>query len=428
MDRVGWPRDGGRLLDPSCGDGAFLLAALDRLNIRTNDPESVSRVHGYEIHPGAVADARSNIETWLISRGWSHDIAAKTAYAMVTEADFLTDFPEQDQYDLILGNPPYLRYHYVPQYFRDLYREKLPSVAQGDLLHGFLFKCTQVLKDDGIIGLITSDRWISNETCGLLRARLGDLVGIDHIARLSNETSFYRPKRRVTGSLPRVHPIEVVMRPKAYSLRPLSQDPISIDLPLSEHSRTLGDIAEVRLGPWLSKPGTFAIQAAVAERLVSKGLHGARLIPVVVGKERDVDWENNCIFQPCEFYALLTDPEVTPTGAVAEHLLSTAWMHSERAKRPQWWLPPEMPRLEDIQREKLIIPGIANKLRSARVPAGTLVIDHHVMVFPKSGYTLQDIEEALEQPATQNAWRSLSKPIENGYWQTGAKALRTLPV
>jgi len=56
LDRLNWPACGGRLLDPSAGDGSFLLQALKRLDAR--DPKSIARVTGWEIHPGAVASAR----------------------------------------------------------------------------------------------------------------------------------------------------------------------------------------------------------------------------------------------------------------------------------------------------------------------------------------------------------------------------------
>jgi 23S rRNA G2445 N2-methylase RlmL len=59
LDRVGWPRAGQSLLDPSAGDGAFLVAALDRLAPAPGDLATALRVKGVELHPGAVMEARS---------------------------------------------------------------------------------------------------------------------------------------------------------------------------------------------------------------------------------------------------------------------------------------------------------------------------------------------------------------------------------
>ena len=110
LDRLGWPRAGARLLDPSAGDGSFLLSALARLEIRPNDLSSVSAVQGWEMHPGAVREARERIEAFLTARGWSESVAATAARGLVIEADFLSDGPANGAFQVIAGNPPYLRY------------------------------------------------------------------------------------------------------------------------------------------------------------------------------------------------------------------------------------------------------------------------------------------------------------------------------
>ena len=254
LDRIGWPRDhNGSLLDPSCGDGSFLVEALKRLPLVADDAKTAMRVRGWEIHSGAVASCRERLSDFFVSRGWSIDIAADTATAMVTHADFLTDGPQDETFDVIAGNPPYLRFAHLPEYFRDLYRDRLPLYCQGDLLNAFLHQCVSIMPDDGVIAVVTADRWLMNDGSGALRSKLGTIVGVDYVARLDVNSSFYRPKNRRIGSPPRIHPVEVVLRPCATAKRPLTAAPVKLGgAPATVSSgRTIIDVAFVNLAPYL---------------------------------------------------------------------------------------------------------------------------------------------------------------------------------
>lgn len=159
LDRLDWPRRPGRLLDPSAGDGAFLLQALKRLDITT--PANLDRIQGWEIHPGAADEARTKISAHLIHNGYDPATARRAAKKIAINKDFLTDGPRTTKaFQVIAGNPPYLRYQKLPQYFRDLYDNYLPAYARGDLLHSFLDACSRLIDSNGIIGLVCSDRFL----------------------------------------------------------------------------------------------------------------------------------------------------------------------------------------------------------------------------------------------------------------------------
>lgn len=99
-----WIAAGARVVEPSCGDGAFLCAM----------PEAWSAT-GVEIDPVAAARARA-------ASGRS-----------VIVGDFLTvDLSHLGQVQAIIGNPPF----------------------QADLIAGFLDRCTQLLEDGGRAGFI----------------------------------------------------------------------------------------------------------------------------------------------------------------------------------------------------------------------------------------------------------------------------------
>lgn len=154
----------------------------------------------------------------------------------------------------------------------------LPRYASGDLLHAFLDRIAATLHPDGEIALVSSDRWLFNSGTALLRSILGQRLSIHHLRRLDAKTAFYRPKLRCKGSPPRVHPVAVVMRPPGPGSIPLTEAPIYPGPPAAGSSGTplLGDIAQVRLAPWLGAPGIF-----IVDEVTAQGLPAECLVPAV---------------------------------------------------------------------------------------------------------------------------------------------------
>jgi adenine-specific DNA-methyltransferase len=133
---------GDRVLEPSCGEASFLLAAGRRLRALG---ASRAELHGVELHEASARGAREVIE--------SHAFAAG-----ITVADFF-DVPPAPMYDAAIGNPPYVRY----QHFTGLARAKglQAALAQGVRLTGlasawaaFVIHAAQFLKPSGRLGLV----------------------------------------------------------------------------------------------------------------------------------------------------------------------------------------------------------------------------------------------------------------------------------
>ncbi|GAB3430535.1 DNA methyltransferase family protein [Flindersiella endophytica] len=86
-----------RVLDPSCGEAAFLLAAGERIaELSRLDSYSDVRVDGVELHDASARHA----EQLLKEAGYEPRIEV---------ADFFT-LPPRPTYDAVIGNPPYIRY------------------------------------------------------------------------------------------------------------------------------------------------------------------------------------------------------------------------------------------------------------------------------------------------------------------------------
>jgi hypothetical protein len=98
--------DGATVLDPTCGDGAFLesFIALARREGVTVTPEALARLHGVEI---VAADKTHALER----------IAARYGTRLVEDNIRTTDFITatfSQRYDVLVGNPPWINFTDLP--------------------------------------------------------------------------------------------------------------------------------------------------------------------------------------------------------------------------------------------------------------------------------------------------------------------------
>jgi adenine-specific DNA-methyltransferase len=87
-----------RVLEPSCGEAAFLLAATRRLAVLsgTVKDKPPAQIDGIELHPASAQMARDLVQ-------------AEGANVSIRVSDFFTIEPT-GSYDAVIGNPPYVRY------------------------------------------------------------------------------------------------------------------------------------------------------------------------------------------------------------------------------------------------------------------------------------------------------------------------------
>lgn len=133
------------VLEPSCGEAVFLGAAAERLSSLGARGSLSGHLFGVELH----RDSAKNAEAMLHARGFA---------AQIDVSDFFEHSPGRE-FDVILGNPPFVRY----QDFTGLARSKSleAALAQGVRLSGlasswaaFVVKAAQHLTDEGRMALV----------------------------------------------------------------------------------------------------------------------------------------------------------------------------------------------------------------------------------------------------------------------------------
>lgn len=185
-----------RLVEPSCGSGAFLGPAVERLiksaRLRGRDLASLGNaVRAYDLQAEHVVASRALCRDLLTTAGVPGSTAAELAGEWVTRADFLLPGAEDTFADVVIGNPPYIRYDDLPDDLAALYRKTWPTMrGRGDIYIGFIERSLRLLKPRGRVGFICADRWMRNQYGTGLRELVARYYAVEHIWTMHDVDAF----------------------------------------------------------------------------------------------------------------------------------------------------------------------------------------------------------------------------------------------
>ena len=168
---VDWTRC--RVLDPACGGGAFLAPVARRIADALPDCEPgilirniAARLRGYEIDSFAAWLAQVTLEAALLPAIRS---SGQRLPLVVRVCDSLRDEAAHEQFDLVIGNPPYGRVK-LNAHDRAVYRRSLYGHAN---LYGlFTDFALRQTRPDGHIAYVTPTSFLSGQYFRNLRALL----------------------------------------------------------------------------------------------------------------------------------------------------------------------------------------------------------------------------------------------------------------
>jgi hypothetical protein len=187
LDLVGYEEDadltGARLLEPSFGTGAFLLAAVDRLltsyfgaggSYARASADLSPAIRAVEVHGATFERTRTKLLRRLGRRGLGEAAARALADAWLVRDDFLLA-PIAGRFTHVVGNPPYLRQERIDGALLAEYRRRYRTLYdRADLYIPFFERSLELLGPGGMLGFICADRWTKNKYGGPLRKLIGD--------------------------------------------------------------------------------------------------------------------------------------------------------------------------------------------------------------------------------------------------------------
>ena len=202
-----------KILDPACGSGAFLITAFEFLLKQTNmiDEKLLdltgeqdlfsdttryileNNIFGVDLNRESVEITKLSL--WLKSANKNKTLTTlenniKCGNSLIKDKEFVKDlafdwekeFPEifkNGGFDIIIGNPPYVRQESIKEIKPYLEQNYRVYTGISDLYCYFYELGYNLLKDNGYLGFITSNKWF--------RAKYGEKLR----EFLINNTEFY---------------------------------------------------------------------------------------------------------------------------------------------------------------------------------------------------------------------------------------------
>ncbi len=176
LDLAGYTPENGRLaerrlLEPSCGDGAFLAAIIHRLiaserlhctQVNWADAILARALTACDLNNGFVSLARQQVAVLLEKEGCPPLRARALGEQWIRHTDFLLT-SWQENFDFVVGNPPYVRIEDLPPKVLSRYRELYPTCAdRADLYVAFFENGLRLLSPSGCLAFICANRFAKN--------------------------------------------------------------------------------------------------------------------------------------------------------------------------------------------------------------------------------------------------------------------------
>lgn len=200
------------IVDPACGSGAFLVAAFDRLadeyrrvalrlegvgapvDFDIYDEIVTRNLYGVDLNAESVEITRLSL--WLKTARRNHklqnlELNIRVGNSLVDDPaftdrpfDWAATFPsvfERGGFDVVLGNPPYVRMEHLKQIKPYLERHYVVADDRTDLYAYFFERAVKLLAPGGRLGFISSSTFFRTGSGEKLRVFLGEEARIEAI-------------------------------------------------------------------------------------------------------------------------------------------------------------------------------------------------------------------------------------------------------
>ena len=254
-----------RLLEPSCGHGAFLIPAVRRLigaarRADVSFAELTQCITAFDIDETHVDLTRQALGRELQRLGVSADVAETLVNAWVRCEDFLLAAISSD-FDVIVGNPPYIRIEQLSPVLHAEYRRRFTTLYdRADLYVAFIECGLSLLSERGILSFICANRWILNKYGAPLRSMVAKNFGVQAYVDLQNTSPFesdviaYPSIFVFSRKKPAVDPVVTMNTARETECR-------SVSIAIADDSIKTPDVNITRYSDWFSGDAPWVLSA-----------------------------------------------------------------------------------------------------------------------------------------------------------------------
>lgn len=459
-----------RLLEPSCGHGAFLVPAVTRLMeaFRHSDSSLLdlkNTITAFDIDSEHVEKTKNILVELIISYGHNAKDAKKLVDGWVHEGDFLLAALDST-FDVIVGNPPYIRIEQISPELQTVYRKRFTSLYdRADLYVAFIEKSLSLLNAKGTLSFICADRWILNRYGAPLRAKLAGgfqiktYIDLHTASPFDSEVIAYpsifvispgKTKSVNVFALKTAAPKECELVAKALKGKPIDSETVSYSvydtwfsgdepwtLSSPEQLKALREL-ESRFEP-IEADGTTKIKIGVAtgnDRLyiVDKKLpvERSRLLPLVMRADLEkgkIHESGRCVINTFENQDGVIDLDAYPKlrAYFDEHSAEIKKRHVAKKNERGWFRTIDRVYPELVERQKLLIPDIAGSNEVTFDP-GKYYPHHNLYFVVSDSWDLEVLGGLMSSKIGLFFVWSYAVKMRGGYLRFQAQYLRRIRV
>ncbi|MHA2118634.1 MAG: HsdM family class I SAM-dependent methyltransferase, partial [Candidatus Thorarchaeota archaeon] len=191
-----------RILDNACGSGTFLFAmleelliristrartiVLDSINVETTKLEVLASyllrhsLFGHDLDEDAITIAEAQL--WLALYGLKGAVPSLIPRANLKVTDTLVSEASNQNYDIVIGNPPYMRLTSGEAQYRQAIKTRYSTSREYNTHALFIQASLSQLKQGGILGYLIHKNLLTLDTFSSLRQSIVETHNLIHLS------------------------------------------------------------------------------------------------------------------------------------------------------------------------------------------------------------------------------------------------------
>ena len=133
-----------KVLEPSCGDGAFVLPIIDALVAESpdwNDRALDGFLSAFDISEQSIERVQAAVLARLKGAGCPESVARRLIARWFFREDFLL-YETSKKFDVVIGNPPYIRFDNLSKEKQQAYKSRYVTFSERcDICVPFFDRC-----------------------------------------------------------------------------------------------------------------------------------------------------------------------------------------------------------------------------------------------------------------------------------------------